>query len=234
MMRGNLVIAFVSAAGCGNVESMTSDASVPVDAPALIDAAIDAVTCQPQVLLSGGTDVAAQGWTVVMQPPAQLSNGADYVRLTTTTTVGASSGGQLLLNYPGAVDTGKPFKLQIVMLVESVNPHNQFDSAAAILGSFTPPFGAGSDRGQMIFLDSNSVGWADDTQSFATPVANNAYHTYELSVDAGNVARLGVDGSAALMRTGFAFNGAIALGDQTNDANVDSTLRIRSVTRLCP
>lgn len=36
------------------------------------------------------------------------------------------------------------------------------------------------------------------------------------------------------MRTGFVSNGAIAIGDQTNDANVDSVLRIRSVTKLCP
>jgi hypothetical protein len=207
---------------------------VAVDASELIDTAIDAVACEPDVLLVGGMDVAAQGWSLVMQPPAQLSNGPDYVRLATSTTTGASTSGQLLLNYPGAVETGKPFKLQIVMLVESVNPHNSFDSAAAILGSFTPPFGAGNDRSQMIFLDSNRIGWADDTQSFDAAVANNAYHTYELSVDAANVARVSIDGNAALMRTGFTFNGAIAIGDQTNDANVDSVLRIRSVTKLCP
>jgi hypothetical protein len=229
-MRGVMLVV-LSVAGCGSVASPTADANV-VDSTGPVDAAIDA-GCQPTVLLSGGSPIGPQGWAVVMQQPADLSNGPDYVGLKTSTTTGATSGGQLLINYPGALETGKPFKIQVVMLVESVNLHNQFDSAAAIMGSFTPPFGAGADRGQMIYLDANEVGWADDTQSFDVAVASNSYHTYELSVDAGGVARVTVDGVQALVRTGFAFNGAIAIGDQTNDANVDSALRIRSVTRLC-
>ncbi|HEY0479552.1 MAG TPA: hypothetical protein VGD37_18660, partial [Kofleriaceae bacterium] len=181
----------------------------------------------------GGTDVTTQGWSLVMQPPAQLSNGPDYVKLQTMTGA-ATTSGQLLLNYPGAVEPGKPFKLQVVMLIEAVNPHNQFDSAAAIMGSFSNGVGTPAERAEMIYLDAARIGWADDTQAFNATVVNNAYHTYELSVDAAGVARVTVDGTAALTRTGFAFNGAIAIGDQTNDANVDSTLRIRSVTRLCP
>jgi hypothetical protein len=107
------------------------------------------------------------------------------------------------------------------------------DSAAAILGSFTPQFGAGNDRNQMVYLDPAKIGWADDSQSFAVTVTNSAYHTYELSVDAAGTATVTVDGIPALTRGGFVFNGAVAIGDQTNDPNVDSTLRIRSVTRLC-
>lgn len=182
------------------------------------------------MLLVGGTDVGPQGWSIVMQPPATVSYGPDYVHLQTSTNAAATTSGELLLNYPGALAPGKPFKLQVVMLVESVNAHNQFDSAAAIMGSF----GLSADRDQMIYLDSGMIGWADDTQSFTTSVVNNAYHTYELSVDAGNVAHITVDGIAALTRNSFVFNGAIAIGDQTNDPNVDSVLRIRSVTKLCP
>ncbi len=199
----------------------------------MVDSAGDAAGC-PKALLVGGTDVAPQGWTIVMQAPAQVTYGADYVRLQTSTTSGATMSGQLLLSYPGAVDVGKPFKLQVVMLVESVNPHNQLDSAAAIMGSFTPPFGAGNERNQMIYLDSGKIGWADGSQSFPVSIINKAYHTYELSVDAGNVAQVSVDGTPALTRNGFVFNGTIAIGDQTNDPNVDSALQIRSVTKLCP
>jgi hypothetical protein len=119
------------------------------------------------------------------------------------------------------------------MLVEAVNPHNQFDSAAAILASFTPPFGASNDRNEMIYLDADKVGWADNTQAAAVAVANAAYHTYEISVDAASVAGVTVDGVAALSRSGFTTNGTIAVGDQTNDANLDSALRIRSISRLC-
>jgi hypothetical protein len=229
-MRG-VLLGVIASVGCGSVKNVTPDANIGADAAS----APDAAGCQPKMLLVGGTDVAPQGWATVMQAPASVTYGPDYVHLQTSTTTGATTSGQLLLNYPGAIDAGKPFKLQVVMLVESVNPHNQFDSAAAIMGSFTPPFGAGNDRNQMIYLDSDKVGWADDTPPpFTVSVANNAYHTYELSVDAGNVAHVSVDGIPALTRTGFVWNGAIAIGDQTNDVNVDSGLRIRSVTKLCP
>jgi hypothetical protein len=221
-MRGAAFLLAISVGGCGSVTNPTADASN-----------IDAPTC-PKTLLAGGTDVAPQGWSIVMQAPATVSYGPDYVRLQTSTLAGATTSGQLVLNYPGALETGKPWKLQVVMLVEAVNVHNPSDSAAAIMGSFTPPFGAGNERSQMIYVDGDKIGWADDTQAFPTPVLDNAYHTYELSVDAGAGAHVSVDGLPALTRNGFVFNGAIAIGDQTNDLNIDSTLSIRSVTKLCP
>lgn len=222
------VVVPAAATACGSAHRAAPDAGLAADGPA--------AAC-PTALLTGGTDVAAQGWSVVMQPPATLTSGPDYVQLQTSTSAGAKTGGQLLLSHPGAVEPGKLFKIQVVMQVEAVNPHNQFDSAAAILGSFAPPFGAGNDRDEMIYLDSNKIGWADDNPStppFAFAVTDRAYHTYELSVDAAGAATVRVDGTQALTRTGFTTSGAIAVGDQTNDANVDCTLRIRSVTRLCP
>ena len=224
------MVCMVASLGCGSQKGETLDASPVADSAGDLDAA----GCQPKMLLVGGTDIAPQGWTTVMLAPAQVTYGTDYVHLQTSTTTGARMGGQLLLDYPGALDVGKPFKLQVVMLVESVNPHNLLDSAAAILGSFTPPGGTTNERDQIIYLDSAKIGWADDTQSFAVSIVNNAYHTYELSVDAGSVAHVSVDGVPALTRNGFVSNGAIAIGDQTNDPNVDSALRIRSVTKLCP
>ena len=162
MRRCSLAFAVVLAvaAACGSGKQAATDASP----------ASDAATC-PTRLLAGGTDVAPQGWSVVMQLPATLRNGVDYVELQTST--GATTSGQLLLSHPGAVEIGKPFKLQVVMLVESVNPHNQFDSAAAIMASYTPPFGASNDRNQMVYLDSGKLGWADDTQSFTASITNN-------------------------------------------------------------
>ncbi len=164
-----------------------------------------------------------------MQGPATLSYGTVYVRLQTSTISG--SGGQLLLTYPNAVQDGTPFKLQVVMLVESVNTHNPLDSAAAILGSLTGAFGGTADRAQMIYLDSGKIGWADDSQSFTTSVQDGAYHTYVLSVDASKVAQVRADGNPALTRNNFTTNGTIAIGDQTNDANFESTLLI-SVHRV--
>lgn len=230
-MRGGTTWLVVFVLGCGSVRQPAVDASA-VDAPD-VDGDPDAA-CQPRMLLVGGTDVTTQGWSLVTQAPAQLSDGPDFVKLQTTTNVGATTSGQLLLNYPGAIEPGKPFKLEVVMLVEAVNPHNQFDSGATIMGSFTPPFGAGNDRSAMIYLDSSEIGWGDETQTFDAPVQNNAYHAYELSVDASGAASVRVDGTVALTRSGFTSNGAIAIGDQTNDANVDGTVRIRSVILRCP
>ncbi len=176
----------------------------------------------------------AQGWTTVSQDPNTVTYGPDYVRLATSTVEGARTSGQLLLVRSMAVDPTKPFKLQVELQVESVNNHNQLDSAAAILGSFTSPAGNGTDRSQMIYLDNAAIGWSDDTQSAAFTVVDGAYHTYELSVDAAKVATVSIDGVAKLTRNNFTSNGTIAIGDQTNDPRVDGVMRIRAVHRMCP
>ena len=226
------LIAVTALLGCGEVKDGPADAPAGVDAPA-VDAAPDAPAC-PKTLLVGGTMVEPQGWSVVMQAPAAVTYGPDYVRLETSTPAGAGTSGQLLLNFPGALPP-PPFRLQVVLLVERVNPHNTSDAGAALMASFTPPFGAGNDRGQMIYLDGGAIGWAaDDTPAFPATITNNAYHMVELAVDAGGAAQVKLDGAAALSRGGFVTNRAIAIGDQTNDAAVDSAIRIRSVTLLCP
>lgn len=185
-------------------------------------------------LLVGGDDLTEQGWTTVAQTPNTLTYGADYVRLATSTNGGGSTSGVLLITRANSLDGTKPFKLQVTMQVESVSPHNQFDSGAALLGSFTPPFGIGPDRSQMIYLDSAAIGWADNSQSAAFPVTDGAYHVYELAVDAEKVATVSIDGVAKLTRNNFTTNGTIAIGDQTNDQNVDGAVRIKSVELLCP
>ncbi|RKG66659.1 hypothetical protein D7V80_18950 [Corallococcus sp. CA054B] len=184
-------------------------------------------------LLVGGTDIVAQGWTTLSQAPNTLTYGEDYVRLATSTNSGARTSGQLLIAKTNALDPTQPFKLRVTMQVESVNTHNQLDSGAAILGSFTSPSGNTTDRSQMIYLDSGAIGWADDTQASAFPVADGAYHVYELAVDATKVATVSVDGVTKLTRNNFAATGSIAIGDQTNDPNVDGAVRIKSVEKLC-
>ncbi|MFY2559474.1 hypothetical protein ACN469_17710 [Corallococcus terminator] len=203
-------------------------------------------TCQPATsttqwlarrsipLLVGGEDIAAQGWAVVSQAPNTLTYGADYVRLATSTNSGGRTSGQLLLTRANAFDGTKPFKLEVTLQVESANPHNSLDSGAAILGSFTSPFGNSTDRAQMIYLDSAAIGWADDTQSAAFAVISGGYHVYELAVDAAKVATVSIDGVAKLTRNNFTTTGGIAIGDQTNDPSVDGVMRIKSVELLCP
>lgn len=198
------------------------DSETPPDAPA----------CEKRLLI-GGTDPVAQGWSVIMQPPATLTSGADYVALHTSTVTGQSSGGQLLLRYAGAVDPAMPFSIEIVMLVEQAAAHNPFDASLAILPSFTGAFGTTVERGQMLYLQSGEIGWADDTDQVTTPVSDGAYHRYVVSIDASGTEQVSVDGHAALMRVGVVRDGAITIGDQSNDPGLDSTVRVRSVTRLC-
>jgi len=215
-------------AGCGSVND------TPPDAPAEPDASPDAATC-PKDLLVGGTSmtVEAQGWTVAMQAPASLTYGADYVRLETTTNASARTSGQLLLHRQGSLPP-PPFGFEVELLVERVNSHNQLDAAAAILGSFTPPAGVNSDRAEMIYLDAGQIGWADDTQSSAATIAGGVYHKVRLTVAADGTAQVALDGNMVASRAGFTSNGAIAVGDQTNDPAVDAATQIRRITLLCP
>jgi tetrahydromethanopterin S-methyltransferase subunit D len=185
-------------------------------------------------LLVGGTDIASQGWLTASQMPATVTAGADFTRLATSTNSGASTSGQVLIYKTGVVDAGVPFTITAELQVESVSPHNSLDSGAAILGAFTPGFGTSVQRSQMVFLDAAAIGWADDTQSAPLVVTNGQYRTYVFSVDAANTARLSVDGVPMLTRSNFVSNGTIAFGDQTNDANVDGVMRIRSISRVCP
>ena len=184
-------------------------------------------------LLVGGTDIAAQGWTTVSQAPSTLTYTEDYTRLETSTSTGARTSGQLLIAKANALDPTQPFKLRVTMQVESASRHNQLDSGAAILGSITGSVGTQTDRSQMIYLDNAAIGWADDTQASAFAVTDGAYHVYELSVNTDKVATVSVDGVAKLTRNNFTTNGTIAIGDQTNDPNVDGAVRIKSVEKLC-
>ena len=86
----------------------------------------------------------------------------------------------------------------------------------------------------MIYLDSDRIGWADDTASFSAAVTNGEYHTVDLVVADDRKATVSIDGAVALTRNNFTTTGTIAVGDQTNDPNVDGVMRVRSVGRICP
>jgi len=184
------------------------------------------------VLLRPGVDLAQQGWLVLTQGPATLTNTVDEVSIVSTTTEGASTGGQLLIYLPDAVPTDAAFSLQVVVAVDRAT-HDALDAGAAILGGYLPPFGTSSERAQMVYLATNALGWGDDTGSFAGAAGNGLFHTYVLAVDADGAATLTFDGQLALTRAGFVTNGTIALGDQSNDAGIDGQMRVKSVTLLC-
>jgi hypothetical protein len=243
-MRRLTAVMAVSLAACGFSSQATSDGGSGgggddggggSGSDAAIDAGVDAPPpCQKNLLTpGGGGDVTAQGWHIAISQPATLAYAADYVSLHTSTTGSSLTGGRLLLYYPGAVESGKAFRLEVVMLIEQVNAHNPFDSAAAIMGAFTLPVGTPEERSQMLYIDADQYGWADDADDRSLK-AGNGYRTYLLAVDAAGNAQVTIDGTGSLSRVNFTINGTIAVGDQTNDAKLDSTLRIKSVTLLCP
>lgn len=79
------------------------------------------------------------------------------------------------------------------------------------------------------------VGGDDITaQGWTTVAQTPSTLTYGADYDAAKVATVSIDGVAKLTRTNFTTTGTIAIGDQTNDANVDGAVRIKSVERLCP
>lgn len=211
--------------GCGSRSQATPDA-----AP---DAEVDAPGCQAEALLVGGSDVTAQGWQVAMDGPATITYASDRVRLETTTLANARTGGMLLIYRPGVLPVGQPVKLMIVLRVERAAVHNPADAPAAIMGTFTPPFGIPAERNAMAYLEPNRIGWADDSQMHAATLTDGNFHTYEFLVSAGGTASLTLDGGSELTRTGFASNGTLAIGDQTNEAGLDSAVEIQSVTKLC-
>lgn len=222
-------LVILAAAGCGGGGShgASPDAPPAIDAPA---------ACTPTPLLVGGTDVTQQKWTVIQSGPATMTNGDDFVQLTTTTT--SNVGGQLLITLTRPDLFTPPFKLAVVMKVLSIAPHqpDPLDAAVAIMPSITDTFGSTDERSQMISIESNKISCADGKPSVTASLVDGAFHTYTLAVDAARTMTLSIDDQATpvITRKAITTDGTIALGDQTNDASFDSSLQIRSVTLLCP
>jgi len=235
-MRGALASLAALTLGCGRVSNHPGDlpdapVAPPLDAPP---------ACQPTPLLVGDTDVTQQGWTVIQSPPATLSNGADFVQLATTTTTapsGLKTGGQLLLSLTKPAAFTPPFRLAITMAILRVDNHNQLDAAVAILPSFAGGAGSPTDRAQMIYIDNTRVGFAADDPTLPPATASlvdGAFHDFVVAVDAAHTLTLTVDSEPMLTYPSVALDGAIAIGDQTNDPSFDSSIQIRSVVLRCP
>lgn len=225
----------VLVAACGDdpagraSDAAASDAPADQDAP--VDAPVDAPACVDRPLLVGGQAVEAQGWTIVQSGMAAVTLAGDATQLATTTVGGA--GAHLLLTRAGAIDPAQPFAISVELQVVAVAAHNPFDAAAAILAGFTPPFGVGADRQQMLYLDAARLGWADDSAQVAAAVTDGAYHTVRLDYDGAGGMQVRFDGTLALTRAGFVPGATLAIGDQTNDPGVDATVRVRAVVEHC-
>lgn len=236
-MRAGLavVMAFFIGAGCGDDAQSAKHPDAAVDAPQPIDAV---PACQPTPLLVAGTDLATQKWKVVQSQPSTLTNppGADFIQIDTSTT-GNAPGGELLLSFTSASALAPPFKLAIVMKVVSLTAHppDPLDAAAAIMPSFSGLSGSQTEREQMVSIESTKIGCGDGKPSVPATLVDGAFHTYTLAVDANKTMTVTLDDQATpvITRAQITLGGTFAIGDQTNDPNVDSSLQIRSITKLC-
>jgi hypothetical protein len=226
-------MALLVVAGCGAVPHETTDGPLPGPDATRADAGPDA-GCVDTVILAGGVDPAAQGWVVEQAGFAVLTMPDPTTTQLETMSGGITGGATLVLRKDAAVTPDRPFIIELVMQVVLVDPHNSYNTAAALIGSYTPYPGTLEGRRQLVYVDDNAVGWSDDSESFPVDATDGAFHTYRLAVDAAGNATVSRDGVDILSRTGFTTNGVIAVGDQTSQIFVESTVLIRSISKICP
>lgn len=186
----------------------------------------------PGLIYDGNALPAAQGWQRVAQGNStEVALGAGLAQFTTTTALGAHSGGQQLYQYTTSASN---FIASIRLRAISVNPHNQLDSALTFSlsdGNFLP-VGNGSQRSNMLAIDAARVLWADEIGGFANSDATQ-FHEYAMRYRNGRL-DVYIDASYAAIAAGtatpvltrnlppYTSPGVIVFGDQTNDSNVDS------------
>ncbi len=198
-----------------------ADAPIPGDAPA--------TTCTPRRLLTGGTDPTAQGWTFVRQGAGTVAVGNGVTTLTTT-----NDAIQLLVLRDAFVP-GSPWAIEMVVEVVSSGGHGASNAAVALMCSFHDPVGDDADRRRMLFLDKDAYGWGEGGASIGGNTLQPVTYRFESTAMGGVKATIKIDGGTTALTAGpFASNGTIAIGDQTAQAGLDSTVRISSVDFVCP
>jgi hypothetical protein len=226
--------------GCSsgkNASSVPNDlASAPDD---LLLPAPDLMTfdltppCTPQTLLDGSSVPATQGWSTLGDANGMVSS--DEIVITFKTEgvpAPAQTSADLLYRKDIGLSDATGYALEWRLKVVTSDGHNQFDAPVAFLASASSAAPTPSQRSQMIYFDVGAIGWADDAEGYAVDTTN-VFHVYRLDVTPTGHAEVRVDGTLALTRENFTTDGAIAIGDQTNDPNVDSQFSVASIRRLC-
>jgi hypothetical protein len=200
----------------------------------------------PQPLLEGSSTPDLQGWSVLQTSDAVGTVSSDQVLIQYNTAsmpcpAPCKTGPMVLYYKEIGISDGTAYALEWRLKVVTSDTHNPLDAAVAFMGSFTPSttFGTAPERSQMIYFETGAIGWADDStapQAVSRYLVNttDVFHVYRLDVDAAGHAEVRVDGNLALTREGFSTNGTIAIGDQTNEANLESQFLVYSIRKLCP
>ncbi len=229
----------IAAAACGSVANLP-DAGANGDGPGpTVDSPPgSADACTNRVLFDGAVPYTQQGWVLFSGGPSGVYPSPMDPTATQIQTDTDPNGiaGYGLLSLAGAIPTNAPFRIEWELQVLEVDPHNLFDAGVVLMASYGGGFGQPTDREQMVFLDRDRAGWADESLIVAVNSVDMAFHRYTFTVDAARRATIERDdGAFSLVRDNFTTNGTIAIGDQTNDQGVDGNILVRRITLLnCP
>ena len=123
------------------------------------------------------------------------------------------------------------FSIEFTLKVHEVEQsQNEYDAGIMFYGSTIDPSVnfAGGPRSQMIFFDKDAIGWGDETGRFEMDTTDT-FHTYTLTVDDKEVAKVYVDGKLRLKRTKWEGRPRIGFGDMTNDLGVNGRFSIGDI-----
>jgi hypothetical protein len=196
------------------------------DAP---DDASTASTCVPRRLLTGGMDVTAQGWTIERVGKGTITySGAN-------TTLATTEGATQLIVLRGAFPPDR-WSIQVIGEVATSGGCTPNNAAAAIMASFHDPGGTPSDYPRMLCIGETKASWGDGSGSLGVALKATGILKLERAMTGTGIKATVQSGGGVVSMTasGFTSNGAIAIGDQSSQLGLDSTMSILSVDLMCP
>jgi hypothetical protein len=187
----------------------------------------DASACVPRRLLIGGQPVEGQGWTIERTGSGTVTYGGGMTTLTTT------GNARQLIVLRDAFPSSQ-WALTITAQVVQSGGCTANHAAAAFMAGFHAPDGDAADRARMLCARQDGTAWGDG--SVSTGVALDTLGQIKLERTANGIRAIvqSADGMSTLSSGGFTSNGTIAIGDQTTDPGLDSTIKIVSVDLTCP
>lgn len=190
-----------------------------------VDACVDALCVHEplrQVLLSGLVDPAEEGWASYGEDAVQ-SDGY-VVTFDTLDLAHPKPIAMIALNVPASEFETQDLTWRLTVISGN---HNAFDASVAFFAAYSGWYGSNVERPQMVYFDSDGIGWGDDSES--TGFMTTMEHSYRLHVDDNGDAEIWVDEELALTRQDLVLNGTIGFGDHTNDTGFDGAFRLRDV-----
>lgn len=196
-----------------------TDASTPDDA--------SAGACVPRRLLTGGQPVEGQGWTIARVGSGTITYGGGMTTLTTT-----ENARQLIVLR----DAFPPSRWALTIVAQVVQSGGCMagHAAAAFMAGFHDPVGDTADRARMLCVRDDGSAWGDGTVSTGVGLDTLGQIKLERTANGIRATVQSAGGMSTFSSGGFTSNGTIAIGDQTTNAGLDSTIRIVSVDLTCP